>query len=306
MSVEVSHLRYVVTAADHRSFRRAAAALNITQPTLSKRIRELEVRLGVQLFERSTGGARPTALGRNFVGTARRVLSDLSFMEIQAKAGKKGDIGRLDVGHYTSLSSGPLQEAVAAFMALHPMVDLCLNVHSRTDLLSLLDRGSIDIAIMLGESTGQDYAHMNLWSDRVMVALSSDHVLADRDFIYWTELKSECFLISVRDPGPELEDVLLSKLAAPGDRPTIKSINGNREEVLSMVSAGGGVGLVCESASGNVIKRTVYREVRDGNGPTRVGFVARWRHNNDNPALRQFVRLLQTNPDVPFHPDPLN
>jgi len=58
MCVEVPHLRYVVAAADHASFRRAAAALNITQPTLSKRIRELEAKLGVLMFERSTGGAR--------------------------------------------------------------------------------------------------------------------------------------------------------------------------------------------------------------------------------------------------------
>lgn len=294
MAVEVSHLRYVVAAAEHRNFRRAAAALNITQPTLSKRIRELESRLGVLLFERSTGGARLTAIGRDFVATARRILCDLSFIENQAKAGKKGDAGRLDIGHYTSLSSGPLQETVVTFTTLHPMVDFNLNAHCRTDLLSLLDRGSIDVAIMLGESKGQDYAHMSLWSDRVMVALPKVHALVERDFVYWTQLKNELFLMSIRDPGPELEDILLSKLAAPGDRPRIKTINGKREDVLSMVGAGHGISLICESAIGNVVNGAVYREVRDGNGPTRVGLVAYWRHNNDNPTIKQFLALLPT------------
>ncbi|MGD9920094.1 MAG: LysR family transcriptional regulator [Pseudorhodoplanes sp.] len=53
MCLGLPHLRYIVTAAEHRSFRRAAAALNVTQPTLSKRIRELEDDLGVALFQRA-------------------------------------------------------------------------------------------------------------------------------------------------------------------------------------------------------------------------------------------------------------
>src|SRR3954453_23216267 len=74
MSVEIPHLRYVVAAADHSSFRRAANALNITQPTLSKRIREVEDRLGVTLFERSTGGAELTPIGEEFVVSAAASL----------------------------------------------------------------------------------------------------------------------------------------------------------------------------------------------------------------------------------------
>jgi len=66
MCVEVRHLRYIVAAAEHRSFRRAAAALNVTQPTLSKRIRDCEERLGVLLFERSTGGAYLTPHAKTF------------------------------------------------------------------------------------------------------------------------------------------------------------------------------------------------------------------------------------------------
>ncbi|OJV03282.1 MAG: hypothetical protein BGO16_10220 [Nitrobacter sp. 62-23] len=82
-------------------------------------------------------------------------------MENQAKAAKKRDAGQLDVGHYTSLSNGPLQETIVAFATMHPMVDVNLNGYSRTDLLAMLDRGSIDIAIMLGEATRRDFDHMS-------------------------------------------------------------------------------------------------------------------------------------------------
>lgn len=146
MCLEIPHLRYVVAAAEYRSFRRAAAALNITQPTLSKRIRELEDRLGVLLFERSTGGAHLTAEGEDFVAGTRRVLAELDRMENRAKA---GDAGGLDIGFYTSLS-GPLRETMFDFERQHGQININIIEDNRSTLIPLLDRGAIDMAVVLG------------------------------------------------------------------------------------------------------------------------------------------------------------
>ena len=299
MCVEVPHLRYVVAAADHSSFRRAATALNITQPTLSKRIRELEGKLGVLLFQRSPRGAELTPIGEEFVVSARRVLAELEVMEIRAKAGKRGDAGRLEIGFYTSLSSGALRDTVLTFANGHPDVEVNIIEGARACLIPLLDRGAIDIVVVLGESNHADYAHMRLWSERIMAVFPKDHPLAARDFVYWTDLKNERFLMSRRDPGPEIQDVLINKLTSPGDRPIVKLVNAEREDVISMVGGNRGISLACDSATGNAGNEVVYREVRDGNGPTRVGYVAYWRRNNDNPALKQMLTLLQAHPAVP-------
>lgn len=299
MCVEVPHLRYVVAAADHSSFRRAAATLNITQPTLSKRIRELEGKLGVPLFERSPGGAELTPIGEEFVVSARRVLAELEAMETRAKAGKRGDAGRLEIGFYTSLSTGALRDTVLTFANRHPHVDVNIIEGARASLIPLLDRGAIDIVVVLGEPNYTDYAHMSLWSERIMVEFPKDHPLAARDFVYWTDLKNERFLMSRRDPGPEIQDVLINKLTSPGDRPLIKAVNANREDILSVVDGNRGITLTCESSTGNILPSVLFREVRDGIGPTRVGYVAYWRRNNDNPALKQFLSLLQAHPAVP-------
>jgi DNA-binding transcriptional LysR family regulator len=94
--VEIHHLRYVVAVAEHNSFRRAAAALNTSQPTLSKRIRELEDLLGVLLFARSASGANLTTEGEVFVASARRVLAEVQSIKSHAKAAKVGNTGRLE------------------------------------------------------------------------------------------------------------------------------------------------------------------------------------------------------------------
>jgi DNA-binding transcriptional LysR family regulator len=298
MGVDIVHLRYVVAAAEHRSFRRAAAALNITQPTFSKRIRELEGRLSMLLFERSTGGAHLTANGEDFLIVAKRVLADMDGIENYAKATKAGNAGRLHIGFYTALA-GPLRETVFGFIRQHPQLDLNMVENNRVALIPLLDRGSIDIALVLGEPTYRDYAHMSLWSGRIMVAFYKAHPLAERDFVYWTDLKHERFVMSLRDPGPEIKDILLSKLALPGDRPFIKQVEAHHTAMISAVDGDRGITLACESSSLPPWPDVVFREVRDGNGPTRLGFVAYWRRNNDNPVLKQFVSWLQAHPSVP-------
>lgn len=291
-------MRYVVAAAEHRSFRRAAAALNITQPTLSKRIRELEDRLGILLFERSTGGAQLTANGEDFLVIAKRVLADIEVMITNAKTANSGHTGRLHIGFYTALA-GPLRDILVSFAQEHPRLDLNFVEDERLALISLLDRGSIDIAVILGDSFHKDYAHLSLWSERLMVAFHKRHQLADRNFVYWTELKDERFVMSLRDPGPELKDVLLGKLPMPGDRPFIKHVKAHYSAVISIVGAGRGITLACESSDLSPGLDVIFREVRDGSGPTRLGFVAYWRRNNDNPVLKQFLGWLRAHPAVP-------
>lgn len=299
MCMNVPHLRYVVAAADHSSFRRAALALKITQPTLSKRIREVEDWLGIRMFERSTSGAQLTRFGQDFVASARRVLAELETMEARALAASKGYAGRLDIGFYTSLSTGSLHDKILQFNSRYPGVEVNPIEESRRSLVALLERGAIDIIVTLGEPNYTDYAHKRLWSDRIMVAFPKHHPLATREFIYWTDLKNECFLISPRDPGPEIQDILLSKLSSPGDRPQIKKIKANRGLILSLVESNRGITLTCESATGILLQGVVFREVRDGNGPTRVSYVAYWRNANENPALKQFLNLLSASPLIP-------
>ena len=125
-----------------------------------------------------------------------------------------------------------------------------------------------------------------------MVALPEGHRLASNNIVYWTDLKDETFLLSQRDPGPEIQDILLAKLAAPGERPKVISHDISRENIKSLVGAGFGVSLMCEACIGASYVGVVYREARDGNGPSRISYAAYWQGDNDNPALAHFLKLL--------------
>jgi DNA-binding transcriptional LysR family regulator len=133
---------------------------------------------------------------------------------------------------------------------------------------------------------------MPLWSERILVAFLQDHPLANRDVIYWTDLRTETVLLSQYDPGRDLENLLISKLVSPADRPKIARHDVSRGIIKSLISAGFGVSLVTESDVGANFSGLTYRELRDGSGPSRVGFSAHWREENDNPVLASFLKLL--------------
>lgn len=94
------------------------------------------------------------------------------------------------------------------------------------------------------------------------------------------------------DPGRELEDLVLSKLVSPEDRPRIERHDVSRGVIKSLVSLGFGISLVTESDSGASFSGVIYRELRDGTGPSRIGYSAYWKADNENPALASFLKLL--------------
>ena len=163
---------------------------------------------------------------------------------------------------------------------------------SRSDLLVALRNGALDIAVFAGEIPLAENTVLPLWSERILVALPETHSLASRNSVYWTDLREETILLTQCDPGRELEDLLIAKLASPSDRPKIDRQNVSRGIIKSLISAGFGVSLVTESDIGASFAGLTYREVRDGTGPSRVGFTAHWQEDNTNPVLGSFLALL--------------
>ncbi|NKM65676.1 LysR family transcriptional regulator [Rhizobium leguminosarum bv. viciae] len=292
--MELRHLRYVVATARNGSFSAAGHELNVQQPIVSKRIRELEDELGVPLFDRSTAGARLTSIGEEFVVSARHIVDEIDLLAHRARASRSGKLGRVVIGFYGSLSSGGLRAAVRDFRDQYPDIETELIETPFLDLSAGVLSDTVDVLIQLGDAIrGQALESISLWSERLVVALPERHPLVDRSMIYWSELKDERFLISHHDPGPDMRAILLRHLAAPSDHPEILTRRLSRESILSEVASGQGIALQCESAAGLSSLGVVFRPVHDGNGVTRLGYIAAWKPDNRNPALKTFIDAIK-------------
>jgi DNA-binding transcriptional LysR family regulator len=298
-TVDLQHLRYALTASEYGSFRRAAEVLLLRQSTLSRRIRQMEERIQIVVFERSSGGIRTTEAGRHFLRMARSILEQMDALVMDAYSAGRGEAGRLAIGFYTSLSAGNLRATLVDYAERFPQIYLGMVESSRASLFTALRNGTLDIIIVTGDASLGDNNALLLWSERTLLALPGSHSLVDREAIYWTDLRGETVLLNHCDLGREFEDLLMSKLVSPDDKPKIERHDVSRGIINSLVSVGFGVSFAIESDLGATFSSLVYRELRDGTGPSRIGYSAHWRSDNDNAALVSFLKLLRERYPVP-------
>lgn len=289
MNVEFRDLRWAIAASQHRSLRQAAESLNVKQSTLSRRLRDMEYRLGATLFERTNGGTWPTTAGQEFLETAGRIIGEIDTAFSRLKAHGSGKSGHIAVGVCMALSTGNFRATLMEHQRRYSDVEIRIVDGSRSRLLSELAAGAIDVAVMSADHTNWTDKTLPLWSERVIVALQEDHPLCAHQFIRWGDLQTERLLVTLRGPGPVYEDLILAKL---GRRDNLQHRVG-LDRLLSLVGAGLGSTLVSEGATGANYPGVVYREMYDDNGPTRLNFSAYWRQANGNPTLVSFLDMLR-------------
>jgi DNA-binding transcriptional LysR family regulator len=298
MTIELRDLRWAIIVSQHRSLRKAADALNVRQSTLSRRLRDMEGQLGAQLFERSNGGTHATIAGLEFLESARRILEETDTAIRNLRTRSRGENGRLTIGVYASLSTGNMFATLLEHHRSFPDVEVHTVDGSHDQLLCALINKTVDIAVMTSSRSGWDDRSLPLWSERVIAALHSSHPLSQASLIHWPDLSGEVVMIPQSGPGPELERLLIAKLGAYGAQRILHQASG-LDRLLSLVAAEYGTLLMLEGATGVRYDNVTYREVRDGDGPTRMNFTAYWLQSNGNPALVPFLALLrQRYPDL--------
>lgn len=293
--IDLRMLRSTVLVAEHKSFRKAAAAIRAGQSGLSRQIRCLEDAIGVSIFERHSGGVNLTLAGAEFITAIQRALAEIDYaISIAGRAGT-GEIGRLTIGFYTSLSGGELRKVLFEYLGQFPGVAIQTIEADATGLLAALRSNCIDMAVITEWSAVQLGAmdRLDLWRERVVVALPEAHELCSRNVVQWHELNNSQCLLTRRDPGPELADQINVRSRSRSNLPIIVRHDVCSESLTSLVAAGGGVTVLYESSIGRPQLGVVYRTLQDESGPSYIGYLATWNPNNDNPALRRLLSLLR-------------
>lgn len=149
--MELRHLRYFTAVAAHGSFRRAAAILHLTQPALSRQVRDLEDELGVILLTRGRNFATLTDAGELFYEEAREVLSRADLAVERVRGEKQKEV--LRVGYGPTLTAGIMSAALERFQAATPRVRIELCDLSPREMSELARKGQLDLLIAPGNAS---------------------------------------------------------------------------------------------------------------------------------------------------------
>lgn len=284
-------LRYALLSADHGSFRQAADSLGIRSSVISKRVRALEEELGVSLFERHSRGLRTTWAGRRFLDRIDVILSELDYAAKAALSAGRGAHGSLRIGIFSSLGSLLARDVIAAFREQHPDVQTDVREGAPRAHIARLRERRLDVALVTGlpDPEGCDAEHF--WSERVYVALPTGHGLASHPSIAWDTIRTEPFIVSRDEPGPEIHDYLIQRLANLGHTPKVTRYEVGRENLMHMVALGFGLTLTSEATVATAFPGLRFVPVQ---GEDPLPFSAVWSPGNDNPALRRFIALMRS------------
>jgi DNA-binding transcriptional LysR family regulator len=287
MDVHLRNLRYFVAVADELHFSRAAERLHISQPALSKQIRQLERELRFPLFRRDRRRVELTAAGEALLPAARRLLADwdAALNEATARAHEEGKL--LRVGFQTSVGGGLYQSIAARFAELRPDWRLVLRLHEWSDPTSGLLDESADIAFLWLPAGAENAINVRpLRSERRFVALPAGHRLARRKGLQMADLLDEPFVALPEEAGP-LRDYWLALDARDGRPARIGAEAATPDETFEAVATGHGVVLIAEGNT-TVYARPgiVFRPVIDLE-PCQLAVA--WRRGDRRAAVRELV-----------------
>jgi DNA-binding transcriptional LysR family regulator len=197
--IELRHLRYFVAVAEEMSFGRAAKLLHISQPPLSRQIRDLEMNIGTPLFDRGKTGITLTDAGRVFLEESKRVLGQVSHSIQQALRASRGEMGKLAVGYAPFTESTVVPYLQRVFQETYPAIHLSFRRLSAEDQILLIRNGSLDAGFLALPAWDSDHLITeSLYREQAVVVLSSRHPLADHRSLRLSEI-AEFPVVQVHD-----------------------------------------------------------------------------------------------------------
>jgi DNA-binding transcriptional LysR family regulator len=292
--MELRHLRYFVAVAEALNFTKAAALLRVAQPALSRRVKDLEEEIGVDLLKRSPRGVVLTAEGKLFLEKTRHLLklADESVEQVRSLA--RGEYGELHVGYAPAPTVEILPPALAAFQKTFPRVRVLLHDLSEQELMDGLRSGRLELAIMPrgpgSQSVGLEFEALRSYPLCVVVAPT--HRFARFKTITLEMVAAEPIIGLNRKDYPEYYFGLDHIFGPSGIKHRVAIECDSASSLITEVETGRGVAIaspILKHASG---KRLLYRPLTGTKEEMSVGIV-RATSGDVTPAGENFCDILR-------------
>lgn len=273
--MELRHLRYFATVAEHLHFTHAAARLRVAQPALSRQIRDLEAELGVQLLERGPRAVRLTEAGAAYLVEARAILEHAENATQLVRAVARGERGEIHVGYAPSLTVELLPCTLHAFHNQAPGVNVKLHDLSSEEMLVGLREGRLHLNLVARPSArtlgGLKFELLREYP--LCVALPPAHRLARAKRVDLRAVATATLVAYSRAEYPEYHAMLTELFGQIDATPRIGEEHDSAASLIAAAEIGRGLAIVPACLGLLAGLRLKFRPLSPAPAPVQLGAV---------------------------------
>lgn len=287
--MELRHLLYFKTVAEELHFTKAATKLFVSQPPLSRQIKELEEELGVQLFVRNNKRVALTNAGKYFKNEIDTMFAKLEESKEVVRKIYEGVSGEFKIGYISSVYQSQLAEILKLMHQEFPYLKTSLFEVPTLAQITALEHGGLDVGILRAPVLSDKLKVESLFFDPFVVVLAgTDHKIDNQQELAAFLSKSP-FIFFNKEFAPQYNQKLIEICQRMGFSPDITHEANNVHSILQLVEAGLGVSILPLSLKKQYAQLKVSF-IELGAIPINTEVVLAYKESNKNPALTWFIK----------------
>lgn len=286
-------LKVFRSVAHHLNFTKAAEELYVSQPAITRHIKELETEYGLRLFERTNGHLLLTEAGKCLLIHVEKILEAHDALEYEMRKLSGNFGGVLRIGASTTIAQYIIPQVLADFSLLHPKVELILRSGNSGEIESALLAHEIDLGLVEGSSRQRMLHYTPFLKDELVAFVCTDSYLAQRDELSLADLLQ--VPIVLREQGSGTLDVFTTALLKKGIR--LGDLNakihlGCTESIKRFLLRTDAVGIVSVRAIRDELNRGLYKVLELDDFPLMRELSIVQRQGCEEGLAEEFVRFV--------------
>ena len=288
--LEIRHIKYFLAVAEALHFRKAAERLYISQPGLSRQIKQMEADLGLQLFDRHNRKVVLTQAGNYLKDELTRNLKQLDEIIDHAKLLHDGKKGQLKLGYVGSAMQKIIPELLINYRTKHPDIVFSLKEMDNQKQIEELLNFSIDIGFVRLEQVPKTIEIKRIISDTFCLVLPKTHPISASNFKNLAQLKDESFILFDPEYSESYYSKVLQIFQDSGFTPLVSHLTIHASSIYKLVENNFGVSIVPKSLTTNKTFGVKFIEL--DRIPQRTDLSLVWNKTNRNPLLTEVLDLV--------------
>lgn len=292
-SIDLRQLRYFLAVSEELNFGRAALRLHISQPPLSRQIRQLEDQLGVELFLRSKSGVALTEAGAAFLPEVRQTLLQAEKAVAVARATRGAEDGRFVVGYTTVFDRSAIPDVFDRLHQRFPNWRIVTKGKHSISLVRDIKNGIMDAAFIGLHTDNQGLTVETILEEPLVVALPTNHRLAQKRGLGFDDLRGEPMFWFERRMNPGFYDHCQAFFEQIDFKPNVIPEPPDHHILLGLIAEGQGIALISASLQNVKRKGVAFRALKEGSNRLSMGIAVIYSERNPSPVLRPFLDLVR-------------